>query len=192
MKLCFNKASPYVRKVLVTAHEKGLADKIELLPIDPWTDPKELHGVSPVGRLPALVLGDGRVMTESALICAYLNETGQGPDLAGDDRVGTYARAGLAQGIIDASYYVVIEGRRPADKKWAGLVTRQMNVIERTVAELKVSGGFDMGDIWTACALGYLSFRLPDQPWRKARPDLAAWFDTVSARKSMQATRPDA
>ena len=32
MKLYFSPASPYVRKVMVAAHEKGLADRIELLP----------------------------------------------------------------------------------------------------------------------------------------------------------------
>ncbi len=31
MKLRYNPASPYVRKVMVCAHELGLADKIELL-----------------------------------------------------------------------------------------------------------------------------------------------------------------
>ncbi len=38
MKLCHNKASPYVRKVLITVHEKELANRIELVPTDPWPD----------------------------------------------------------------------------------------------------------------------------------------------------------
>ena len=32
MKLRYNQGSPYVRKVMLVAHELGLVDKIELLP----------------------------------------------------------------------------------------------------------------------------------------------------------------
>ncbi len=190
MKLHFNKASPYVRKVYVTALEKDLADRIEISETNPWTDPADYHRVNPVGRLPALTLDDGRVLTESLLIAQYLDGIGAGPSLVGKDAVDIYARAGLAQGIMDASYYAVIEGRRPEEKRWPDLVRRQMAVIERAVGLLSVSDGFDMGDIRAACALGYLSFRLPDQGWREARPDLADWFDRISERPSMKATVP--
>ena len=49
----------------------------------------------------------------------------------------------------------------------------------------------DLGSITTACALGYLDFRLPDLDWRKRAPGLAAWYAEFAKRPSMQKTRPD-
>ena len=49
---------------------------------------------------------------------------------------------------------------------------------------------FLIGQVGVACGLGYLDFRFGHRPWRPARPSVAAWFDNVSTRPSMQATRP--
>ena len=60
MKLIYSPASPYVRKVMITAHELGLVDRLELVaesttPLDP--NPA-VTGVNPVGKIPALVLAE--------------------------------------------------------------------------------------------------------------------------------------
>jgi len=47
-----------------------------------------------------------------------------------------------------------------------------------------------IGTITLGVALGYLDFRAPDVEWRDGRPELTAWFETFSARPSMQATMP--
>jgi glutathione S-transferase len=47
-----------------------------------------------------------------------------------------------------------------------------------------------VASISVACALGYLDLRHPDLEWRKAHPQLAAWFAEVSLRPSMVATVP--
>ncbi|KAB0535414.1 glutathione S-transferase, partial [Pseudomonas palleroniana] len=49
---------------------------------------------------------------------------------------------------------------------------------------------FDVASISVACALGYLDLRHPDLEWRKANPQLAAWFAEVSLRPSMIETVP--
>jgi glutathione S-transferase len=47
-----------------------------------------------------------------------------------------------------------------------------------------------IGEIAVACAIGYVTFRLPDLDWRTARPKLAAWYDTFCEYPAMKATVP--
>lgn len=191
MKLYYNKPSPYARKVLVIAHEKGVFETLERHEVDPWTDPPDLLAANPIGKLPALIADDGLLITESTTIGEYLEDVGSGPRLIGTPRRDVMARAALAQGLIDAAFIGVIERRRPADKQWPDWIARQRRAINRTLPRLCVQmGRFDFGDIAAACALAYLEFRLSDIPWRRDHPALAAWLDEVSARPSMVATKP--
>jgi glutathione S-transferase len=191
MKLFFNRPSPYARKVLVVAHEKGLAKRIEMRPVDPWTDPEELVSIAPIGKVPALVTDDGTTISESTVIAEYLDAIGDGPRLNGPATVEVMARAALGQGIIDAGFGTVIERRRPADKQWDDWIARQRRAIERSLRVAAVqSGRFDLGDIALACGLAYLDFRLPEITWRAAHPSLGQWLDQISQRASMVATRP--
>lgn len=192
MKLYFNKTSPYARKVRVVAHEKRLADRLSWRETDPWADPLDLHEATPIGKVPALVTDDGTLVTESIAIAQHLDRAGGGAALS-DGGADILARLGLTQGLIDASFAIVIEARRPVDRQWIDWTDRQRRAIERTLPRLAVppEGRFDLGDIGLAVALAYLDFRLKDMGWRPARPDLALWLDRVAERPSMRATRPD-
>ena len=55
LKLWYSPASPFVRKVLVFAHETGLADSIALVPGDVWAPDTEITKDNPLGKVPALV-----------------------------------------------------------------------------------------------------------------------------------------
>lgn len=189
MKLYTNRPSPYARKVLVTAHECGLIDRIALLDTDPWKDPPELLAANPIAKVPALVLDDGTVLTESLIICDHLDGL-TGGRLSGGLPVAV--RSALAQGLIDAAFGTVIERRRPAERQWEEWIARLRRAVERTLARAVPpdSDRFDLGDIGLAVGLAYMDFRLPEIPWRAAHPALAAWLDRVNARPSMRATRP--
>ena len=192
MKLYYIRPSPYGRKVMVVAHEKGLLDRIEAIQIDPWVDPPELLAVTPIGKVPVLVTDEGGVITESAIIGEYLDGIGSGPRLIQGDRISVLARAAVAQGLTDAAFAIVIERRRPAERQWTSWIDRQRRAVERTLASVrKPDGGrFDLGDITLACGLAYLDFRLPEIEWRRAYPPLAEWLDEIGRRPSMQATVP--
>jgi glutathione S-transferase len=193
MKLYSNRTTPFGRKVLVVAHEKNLVQALENIEVDPWADPANLHAATPVGKVPALVTGDGIVLTESTIITEYLDEQGDGRPLFGGNRWEVMGRVGLAQGVMEAALGIVIEQRRrPPEYQWPGWIERLSKKIERTVAQASPpqQDRFDMGDISWACALGYVDFRLPDIAWRKQHPELAAWFADVSKRPSMIATAP--
>ena len=66
MKLYLNKASPYARLALVVAHEKGLANDLELQWVDPWALAAEFLAVAPLARVPVLVTDDGATGTPVA------------------------------------------------------------------------------------------------------------------------------
>jgi len=62
--------SPYVRKVLAFAAEKGI--EVESRRVAPGTDDPDFRAASPLGRIPALQDGDFRISDSSAII-AYLD-----------------------------------------------------------------------------------------------------------------------
>lgn len=190
MKLFFNRPSPYARKVLVFLHEKKLGDSVELIAVDPWNDPPELLAATPLAKVPALLTDEALLITESTLICQRLDALGSGEAIAGAD-AELLSRAGLAHGMMDAAFQIVIERRRPPERQWQDWIDRQKRAIARAIPLARASRRkFDLGDITLACALAYLDFRLPEIAWRSRSPGLAEWLDEVESRPSMRATKP--
>ena len=69
VKLRYSPTSPFVRKVQVTAIELSLDSRIELVPTntaDPTTD---LSKENPLCKVPSMMLDDGMVLYDSAVIC---------------------------------------------------------------------------------------------------------------------------
>lgn len=193
MQLYINPPSPYARKVVVIAHELGLADEIKILTFDPWKDPEVLIAATPLCKVPALITNDGSLFVESGTICEYLLENaGRQLTLDSKRRLDTMRRAAIAHGMMDAAFISVIEKRRPAEKHWQEWIDRQRRALTRTLPTLDVppADRFDLGDITLACTLAYLDYRLTDFNWRNRRADLAAWLDHVYSRPSMIASNP--
>jgi glutathione S-transferase len=74
MKLFSSRRSPHVRKVLIAAHELGVAEDIELVPqtVAGLTPDEELWKHNSLGQIPTLVTDDGRALFDSGVICEYL------------------------------------------------------------------------------------------------------------------------
>ena len=135
MKLRYSPTSPYVRKVLVCAKERGLDGRIEPVPTNP-TDPKtDLAKYNPLVKVPALVLDDGEVLYDSPVICDYLDSLHDSEPLipaAGPARWAALRQQALADGILDAAILRMIETtRRPEALRWAGWSERQRLKIVR-------------------------------------------------------------
>jgi glutathione S-transferase len=83
--------SPYVRKVLACMNLKGLSYQVD--PITPFFGNDEFRRLSPLCRIPVLIDGD-LSMSDSSVICAYLDEAYDGghPLLPADPRDRARAR----------------------------------------------------------------------------------------------------
>ncbi len=201
MKLFLNKTSPYARLVMVVIHEKRLADRVELQWIDPWTSPPELLAVNPAAKVPALLTDGGQPITDSACICAYLDDVGQGPRLlpaAAPDSVPALMKYGLGRGLIDTAFGVTIERRyaKPdaaavLPARWLAAVERTIDVLEKDPALMRAQEQPDIGDLAIAVGLAYVQFRLQEVRWRDSAQALAGWFDHMQARPSMRLTAPE-
>jgi glutathione S-transferase len=198
MKLRYSGASPFVRKVMVVAHEHGLADRIERLPADPWDPKTDLISQNPLSKVPALILDDGMVLFDSPVICEYVDAQGGGPTLyppPGPARWRALRQQALADGILDAGITTRRERMRPDGERSAGAIDRQMNVLKRGLATLEnwageIEGPLTIGQVTVGCCLGWIDFRDMAPGWRDGAPKLARWFEGFGKRPSMAATMP--
>src|SRR3954447_23493569 len=201
MKVYFSPASPFVRKVLVAAHELGLSDRIERLACAAHPINRDMDKVAhnPLGQVPTFFTDDGRVLYDSRVICEYLDSLGQGHLFgSGDVRWQALTEQSLADGLLDAALLARYETAvRPEALRWDAWTRSQLDKVNSALDHLEKSaaqfgGRVDIGTITTACGLGYLDFRFPDLGWRTSRPQLARWFTQFQKRPAMKATSPRA
>jgi glutathione S-transferase len=90
--------SPYVRKVLVCLHLKGLDYAID--PIVPFFGNEAFSKLNPVRRIPVLIEGD-LVVSDSTVICEYLEDAHPGTRRLLPDSAGDRARARWIEEYVD-------------------------------------------------------------------------------------------
>lgn len=202
MKLFYSPTSPYVRKVMITAIEKGLDGQIDKVTtsVTPLKREGDIAKANPLGKVPCLITDDGRALFDSPVICAYLDSLKPQPALIPADAKGRFASMtleALADGFLDAGILLRYEGAlRPEEKRWDDWVNGQMSKItgaldalESTYAD-QLSGPLTVGQIGVVCALGWFDFRYGHVDWRKDRPKLAAFAKAMAERPSVSSTVP--
>lgn len=196
MQLIYSPTSPFVRKVLICAHELGLHERLARLPADPWKQPAELLALNPLSKVPALLTDDGQALFDSPVICEYLDSLAGGVLFpAGAARWTALCLQALADGMLDAAVLRRMESQRPAAQQSADWLELQRQAVARGVDALEaqtawLDGPLDIGQIAAACALGYLDFRFAHEDWRAAHPRLAAWHAAFSLRPAYALTAP--
>jgi len=201
MRLHHAAASPFVRKVMVLLHETGLIDQVEIrsLAVAPAAPVAENTAANPLGKLPCLERDDGPALYDSRVITRYLDSLQKGRGLYPDPPAlwDVLTLEATADGIMDAGVLCIYEGRFREETQrsdaWLdgqrGKINRGLDAIEARWTPT-LAGPLTMAHVAVGCALGYLDFRQPVGEWRGDRPGLAGWFETFSARPSMQATIP--
>jgi len=201
MKLHWSPRSPFVRKVMIAAHELGLADRLDCVrTVVATTRPHApLMEENPLSKIPTLVLDDGTVLYDSPVICEYLDQLHDGPKLipaAQPARMTALRRQALGDGFLDFLLLWRNERERPtehqsqvhlstyAEKRKAILLG-----LDKEAGELAATP-FSIGHIAIGCALSYLDFRFAAEDWRGGHPRIAAWHATFAARPSVRATDP--
>ncbi len=198
MKLHITVPSPYARKCRIVAREKGLA--VEEIAVDPYASDPRLVAANPIVQVPALETDDG-VLTDSPVICEWLDVTGAGPRLLPPDgpdrwrvkRLETLAASGLEMGVKR-----VLELRRPEHERSASWIARWTDNLNRVLDRLEADPGIapglplDMGRMTAGVLVTWVGFRHPDLDWADGRPRLVALQTELEARPSFAETRPDA
>ena len=197
MKIYFSPSSPYVRKCLVTAHELGLNERIELLPSNahPVQRDAQLIASNPLGKVPTLLTDDGTTLYDSRVICEYLDELAGGTlfPRSGPARWQALTLQSLADGMLDAALLARYEDvARPEALRWPEWRAAQLDKLSTSLASLEATTGtlanrVDIGTLSLGCALWYADLRFPDLNWRPHYPRVAAWAEAFGQRPSMHA-----
>src|SRR5580704_19025968 len=80
MKLHWSPRSPFVRKVMIAAHELGLVERIELVrSVAEMKRPNPaIMADNPLSKIPTMALGNGEPLFDSVVICEYLDDMAGG------------------------------------------------------------------------------------------------------------------
>ena len=203
MKMAYSPASPFARKIRIAAMELGLLDSIELIsPIKaiPVTENEDYaRKVSPLRKIPALILDDGNVIVDSYVIAEYLDELAGGGKLipsSGPARWQVKIDHSIIQGMLDALLLCRYEKMlRPEQFRWTEWADDQFKRAWDGLARFEahpdvLTRKLDIVQIGIVCVLGYLDFRFPDCGWRKTFAKLDAFHDKMMQRTSVNTTLP--
>jgi glutathione S-transferase len=203
MKLTFSQASPFARKVRIAAIELGLIDKIEFVAatVVPGQPNDEYSRITPLKKLPALILDNGDVVLDSYVIVEYLDELAGGGKLipaSGSNRWKVKSDHSLLQGMLDSMLLCRYEKMvRPQGLQWQAWSDDHWNRAWSGMARFDkqaevLSRPLDIAQIALTCVLGYADFRFADCGWRKAYPNLDAFYQKMLERPSVRVSAPPA
>ena len=201
MTLHWSPRSPFVRKVMIVAHETGVSDRLRCVRtvVGGTTPHVQLMQENPLGKLPTLVLEDGTAIYDSPVVCEYLDTLHDGAKMypaAWPDRLVALRRQALGDGMLDIGVQWLGERGRPTERQsqphivlWRLKLRTAVAALERD-AEALGATRFGIGHVAIGVALGYLDFRFAAEQWREGHPRLAAWHATFNARPSVIANLP--
>ncbi len=198
MKIYGDVISPFVRMCLVTAHEVGVGDKLQL--VKTHMKPNEPHlalqKLSPTAKIPVLETDHHHAIYDSRVIMEYLAHVAGDKSLFPDDGVKHFrglTLLALANGLGDAAVALRYEQfARPAEFQWPEMKQRHLQRIHAATAELETLWQKDLqtvtaGCIAVACVLSYIDLRHGDTNWRDGHPRLTEFHSMFENRPSMKA-----
>lgn len=199
MKLLGTDGSPYVRKCRVAFEEKGVAYDYVIAP--PSNPTSGVAAANPLGKIPTLVLDNGKGLYDSCVIVEYVDGLNGAPSLIPQsfaERIEVKRWEALGDGVTDATVMVFHNRRMPAaqqpgpeaeakqfKKIRAGLAMMEKDLGTRSFC---FGDSFTLADIVCGTALGYLDRVLPEFDWRKDYPGLTRHAARLAARPSFSKT----
>lgn len=200
MKLIASLTSPFARKVRIVAAEKHI--DYDLVVDVPWEANTRVPQYNPLGKVPVWVMEDGKTLFDSRVIVEYLDSVSPVGHLLPREprpRILVKRWEALADGICDAAATVFLERKRPPEQQSQDWIQRQMSKITAGLEVMSEDLGdqewctgefFNLSDIATGCALGYLQFRFPELEWRRQHPNLSALHERLMQRPAFRDSVP--
>jgi len=203
MKLYDGGRAPNPRRVRVYLAEKGLSVPLEPVDLGAMAQKSEsFTAINPIQRVPALMLDDGTVITESMAICRYFEELHPEPPLFGR---GALEKATVemwnrrlelhllfpVSHVFRNSHPAMAKMEIPQVQAWAEAnkprIAQFLGVFDRHLEENKFAAGerFSVADITGMIAIDFM------KPAKLSVPDDCAnvrrWHAAVAARPSASA-----
>lgn len=206
MKLVFTPNPQYIHKVLVVACESAVLDRLTFERSVPFDEDTTIWAFNPLGKVPCLILDNGEPLFGGLVICEYLDslaKSGRSVFPKDEARWPALRQAMLGEGMFDATTNMRVEGWRKSGERHLDYMLRErrkiVNALDRMEHEAQDFADlpFHIGHICMAGGISYLELRNPIQEhdmapgdhnfeWRQGRPQLAAWYEKIWARPSMQ------
>jgi glutathione S-transferase len=207
MKLVFTPNPEYIHKVLVTAYEAGVLDRLHMERQVPFDEDTNIWKYNPLGKVPAFIMDNGKPLYGGLVICEYLDSFNKKAPLFPKDETRWQALRQMVtgDGVFDATTLVRVESWRDKSVWNVKYMLRErrkimgaLRLLEEDAKDwVKQPNVLHIGHVCTAGALSYLSLRNPiidcklepgDESfdWRKSSPTLARWYEQVIQRPSMQ------
>ena len=190
--------SPYVRKVMICAHELGVVPRLNLVrSVAAMLKPNPaIMEVNPLSKIPTLVREDGSALFDSVVICEYLDALAGGslfpPE--GEARWQALRWHAFGDGLLDALILWRNERERqvPLQPLLDAFELKVRAALALLDSEAQALGAapFSIGTLTVGCALGYIDYRFDALGWRSIAPRLAQWHAELCKRPSFQATEP--
>lgn len=212
MKLFYSPFHTFVHKVLVTAHECGHWDDINLIATFPFKnldgedqgDAYSIAAINPLDKVPTLALDSGQVIFGSQAICEYMDTASKARRMypeAGEKRWDALTRLAMSDTIFETTVQMVAEQWQEPEqwnmRVFKSLWPKYIRALDRLEHDAREGWDeFDVGHAAMLHAISYLGFRAefyeakdpiyPDFNWRIGRPALSNWFDEAIQRPSVQ------
>ncbi|HWA90739.1 MAG TPA: glutathione transferase GstA [Rhizomicrobium sp.] len=175
----------------IVAEEAGVP--LELVKVDLKThllaDGSDFHAINPKGSVPALVLDDGRLLTEGPAIVQYIADrqpqTGLAPQWGSFERYQLQEWLTFINGEIHKTFGPLFHGASGDARKHAvDTIEKKFAFVERALA----GKPYLMGETFTAAdAYFFVMLTWARKMHLAISPALLAYFDRVAARPKVQA-----
>ena len=199
MKLVYSPPSPFVRKVTTLIYHANLNDSIELINVKTTalSVAEEARAANPLGKIPVMILEDGKAIFDSRVITRYLDDFAESNLYPQDKIYDILTLEALADGLMESAVSITYESKlRPQNEQSPSWMEAQWSKVLHAVKALDdgefkaMDSEMNMGQIAVACALGYLDFRHDARQWRSRHPNLASWNDKMMKLPALIKTIP--
>ena len=199
MKLVYSPPSPFVRKITTLIHHANLNDRIELINVKTTalSVAEEARSANPLGKIPVMILEDGKAIFDSRVITRFLDELAESNLYPQEKIYDILTLEALADGIMESAVSITYESKlRPENEQSPTWMEAQWSKVLHAVKALDngefnaMDGKMNMGQIAVACSLGYLDFRHDARQWRSGYSNLASWTDKMMKLPALIKTIP--
>lgn len=186
MKLYYSPASPFARKVRISAILLGLENEVSLETVDVYND-NSYSAVNPLVKVPTLQTREGLLLTNSPFIMEYLDSLSASLKMIPTDSTRWQALQlqSIADGIMEAAVLRRLESLRTPDKQDPKFDQRQkqkiangLHYFENNMSLLQTK--WSVSEVSLCCAIGYLNYRFGSESWLAEFPKLTRWYAEAS------------